>query len=256
MFEIEWTLTTVLLFVGTGALAGLVDSIAGGGGLISLPVLLSTGMPPHLALGTNKLQSVFGTFTSTFNFFRKGIINDSVVYIGVVCTFIGASLGTLTIQFISNEILSKVIPFFLIIILVYSMFSKKLESQQNQAKISLKSGFILFGFVIGFYDGFFGPGTGSFWAIGLVSLAGMNLVRATGFTKVMNFTSNFAAVIFFSFQGNVLIAVALCMAVGQILGAFVGSSLAIQKGAKFIKPIFLLVVLATLLRLIYVNVLQ
>ncbi len=253
MIDFELTWTTVLLLTSTGVLAGFVDSVAGGGGLIALPVLLSTGMPPHLALGTNKLQSAFGTFTSTFNFIRKGVVQGRVVYLGVALTFVGASLGTLAIQFIPSDLLSKVIPFFLMVVLVYSVFSKKLSDEQSQAKLSLKSFFILFGLLLGFYDGFFGPGTGAFWAISLVSFAGMNLVQATGFTKVMNLTSNLAAILFFYFQGNLLIMVGVLMGIGQILGAFIGSHLAIQKGAGFIKPIFLLMVFATLVRLIYVN---
>ena len=230
-------------------IAGWVDSIAGGGGMITLPALLAAGLPPHLALGTNKLQSTFGSFTATTNNYRRGIIRFGDAVWGIVCTAIGAALGAYVVQILDSELLEKVIPFLLFAILVYFIFSPRLSDQDKSPKITSGIFYLLCGLALGFYDGFFGPGTGSFWVFLFVSLLGYNLTKATGYTKLMNFTSNIVSLIAFTIGGNILIKVGLVMGVGQVIGAYVGSHMAIRNGARFIRPVLIVVVFITTVRL-------
>jgi len=229
--------------------AGWIDSIAGGGGLITLPALLAVGLPPHLALGTNKFQSSFGSFTATMNHYRKGIINIREAFWGIVCTAVGAASGAYVVQVLDSNLLEKIIPFLLLAILVYFLFSPRLGDLDTKQRIHKNVFYVVIGLGLGFYDGFFGPGTGSFWTFLFVSLMGLNLLKATGYTKLMNFTSNIVSLIAFAIGGNITFSVGLIMAVGQTIGAYFGSHMAIQRGAKFIRPVFVIVVLATTIKL-------
>ncbi|MGB5106090.1 MAG: TSUP family transporter [Candidatus Zixiibacteriota bacterium] len=230
-------------------IAGWIDSIAGGGGLITLPALLAAGLPPHLALGTNKLQSTFGSFTATANNYRRGIIKLGGAVWGIVCTAIGAALGAYVVQILESEFLERIIPFLLFAILVYFVFSPRLSDHDKSAKIPSRIFYFVCGLALGFYDGFFGPGTGSFWVFLFVSMLGYNLTRATGYTKLMNFTSNIISLIAFTFGGNISIKVGLIMGAGQMIGAYVGSHMAIRNGARFIRPVLVVVVFATTVKL-------
>ncbi len=251
LMELSIEIFVLLFFVGL--LAGFVDSIAGGGGLISLPALLSIGLPPQIALGTNKLQGTFGVCTAAFNFVRKGKVNLKECVLGVAATLVGAAIGAYTIQRLDSGFISYLVPFLLLFVFAYTVFSKNLGFEDGKARLSKNLFFLIFGLLLGFYDGFFGPGTGSFWTAGMLILLGFNITKAVGVTKIMNFTSNLVALVVFSLKGNVLIPVGITMAVGQIIGARIGSNLAIKKGANFIRPIFLLIVLLTIIRLLYRN---
>ncbi len=248
-----FTFIHYLIFFITGIFAGFVDSIAGGGGIISVPVLLSFGIPPHIALGTNKLQSSFGSFTAAVNYSRKGLVSFSDIKIAILFTAIGAFAGSTTIQFLSAAFLNKIIPIFLVAIFLYTIFSPNLGEKTRKPLVSKKIFYILAGSILGFYDGFFGPGTGSFWVIGIVMLIGLDLKKATAFTKLTNFTSNFVALIFFIIGGKVLFLVGICMGTGQIIGAFTGSRLVILKNTNFVRRFFIFVVAATLIKLIYTS---
>ncbi|PCI29926.1 MAG: hypothetical protein COB67_03150 [SAR324 cluster bacterium] len=241
-----------LLFL-VGLMAGFIDSIAGGGGLIALPALLSIGLPPQIALGTNKLQGTFGTFSATWNFLRKGEISLSEVWRGVIFTLIGAGIGAWSIQQIDAGFLQQIIPFLLLGVFLHTLLSKDLGFKERPARLESPIFFFIFGLLLGFYDGFFGPGTGSFWTAAILLLLGLNMTKATGITKVMNFSSNVIALILFIQGGNVVYSVGLSMGAGQLIGARIGSGLAIKKGAAFIRPVFLSVVFVTILRLAYVN---
>lgn len=240
----------------TGLFAGTIDAIAGGGGLISVPVLLSIGMPPQLAFGTNKLQAVLGTFSAVRRYHRHGLISLNLVYTGIVSGFIGAVTGAVSIQMISSTFLQTIIPILLLLILVYSILSPKLGAEDKPARMQEGRFYSLFGFILGFYDGFFGPGTGSFWVFLITFFLGYNLVKATAYTKVFNFNSSFIAVICFALGGNIDYRIALCMAAGSLLGGKIGASLAIKKGAVLIRPLFLLVVTSTISLLFYKNYAQ
>lgn len=234
-----------------GLLAGFVDAIAGGGGIISLPALLATGMPPHLALGTNKLQGTCGSLTAALNYSRKGLVNLREIPMGVFFTALGALTGTVTVQVLSPDFLRNIILFLLVGVFLYTLFSPELGKLDRRPILAAPVFFGCAGMALGFYDGFFGPGTGSFWTIALVVLLGLNLKKATAHTKVFNFTSNVVALAAFFAGGNVLVSAGLLMGGGQMLGAFVGSRLVIQKGTGFVRVFFLVVVAATVAKLVY-----
>jgi len=244
-----------LLFL-IGFCAGFVDSIAGGGGLIALPALLSFGLPPHLALGTNKLQSSFGSFSAAYNYIRKGEAEFGESQAGILFTFVGAMLGSWSIQQLNADFLKHLIPILLALILFHTAFSRKLGYEDSEERMGRMPFFLFFGFALGFYDGFFGPGTGSFWTAAFLVILGFNMTKAAGYTKIMNFTSNIVSLCVFAIGGNIVYPVGICMAFGQIIGARMGSNLAIRNGAGFIRPIFMIVVFLTIIRLIYVNYAQ
>src|SRR5262245_19976234 len=177
----------------TGLLAGFVDSIAGGGGVITIPVLLNLGMPPVLALGTNKFQASFGSGSAVWHYSRAGLVDVRASRTGILCTAVGALGGVLCLRTLRPELLRQVIPWLLIALAVYSLSQPRLG--ENRAKTRMRTGtfHLLFGLGIGFYDGFFGPGTGMFWAMAYVTMLGLDLPRATAHTKLMNFTSNLAS---------------------------------------------------------------
>src|SRR5574340_631796 len=178
------------LLFAAGLFAGLIDSMAGGGGLITIPILLGTGMPPQTALGTNKLQGTFGAGSAMLHFARAGAVDLRECAAGVVWTAIGAGLGTLTVQVIDPVFLRTAIPALLIAIALFMLLSPELGMDDVREQMGKKPFFVFFGLAIGFYDGFFGPATGTFWAMAFVLFLGFNLTRATAHTKVMNFTSN------------------------------------------------------------------
>ena len=206
----------IFLFV-IGLIAGTVDAIAGGGGLISLPILLSVGMPPQIALGTNKLQTSVGTMVATYSYYRQGWFLFETVYKGLIFGFIGAVGGAIVSQMVSNDILIQLIPLLLLSILLYTIFSPKLGMDDKKPKLNERWFYIIFGFVMGFYDGFLGPGTGSFWVFFLTFFLGYNLTKATAYTKVFNLKSNIIATACFIVGHNVDYRVALCMATGNSL---------------------------------------
>ncbi len=245
-----FTLFHYLVFFITGIFAGFVDAIAGGGGIITVPILLSAGIPPHMALGTNKLQASFGSFTAAANYSRKGLISFSAVKTAMFFTAIGAFIGTTTIQFISAQFLNQLIPLLLIAIFLYTIFTPELGTKTGEPKIDKNIFYICAGLSIGFYDGFFGPGTGSFWVIAIVTILGLDLKKATAFTKHTNFTSNIISLLFFIIGGKVLFPVGICMGSGQIIGAFAGSKLVILKETGFVRIFFIIVVSATLIKLV------
>ena len=241
-----------LLLAATGLVAGLVDAIAGGGGLVALPMLLNLGFPAGLALGTNKLQSAVGTSIAARHYVRSGIVDLAACWRGVSFTFVGAILGAWTVQQIDSGFLARLIPWMLAAILVYTVFRPAVGQQDGPARMSPPLFFTTFGLGLGFYDGFFGPGAGAFWTISLVLVLGQNFMKATGYTKVMNLTSNLAAVLLFALAGKIDYPAALVMAAGQVGGARLGAGLVVKNGARFVRPIFLMVVAATVARLLWV----
>ena len=212
---------------------------------------MAMGVPPHLALGTNKLQGVFGSFTATLNFTKKGLIDYKECFVGIVFTFIGAAIGATLILFLNANFLKIIIPFLLIAIFVYTLFMPKIGESDRAAKMNERLFYVIFGLVLGFYDGFFGPGAGSFWMFAMVALIGLNLKKAVAHTKALNFTSNIVALGVFIVGGQILWLVGFLMAVGQILGAYFGSNLVIKKEVKFIRTMFLIVVAATICKLLF-----
>lgn len=241
-----------LLFT-TGLAAGLIDSMAGGGGLITIPVLLGIGMPPQTALGTNKLQGTFGSGSAMLHFARAGTVNLRDCAAGAVWTAFGAALGSMAVQTLDPVFLRRVIPVLLIAIAVSMLFLPRLGMEDVRERMGKNPFFLLFGLAIGFYDGFFGPATGTFWAMAFVLCLGFNLTRATAHTKVMNFTSNLVALVFFLANGFVSLPEGIVMGLGQFAGARIGSRLVISRGSRFIRPVFIAVVLAVSTKLLWQN---
>ena len=249
----ELTLFTYAILFITGLVAGFVDSIAGGGGIISLPVLLSVGFPPALALGTNKLQSSFGSLTASLNYTRKGIVQFRETLPTLLFTAIGAASGAFFVQRVSQNILNVVIPILLFGVFLFSLLSRNLGIEDGVKRLRPWLFSLIFGSLFGLYDGAFGPGVGSFWVIAFVFFLGYNLKKATGYTKWANFTSNFIALLAFAIGGNVMLLPGIVMAVGQVSGAIIGSNLVVSHSTRFIKAFFLTVVGITILRLLYVT---
>lgn len=239
----------LILLIGAAGLAGFVDAIAGGGGLIALPALLWAGIPPLQALATNKLQGSFGTATATFNFARKGYLDWRSLWLPVVMTLTGAVTGTLSVQFLPGGLLERIIPLLLILFSVYFLFSRQVGDADARQRVSITVFAISAGFILGFYDGFFGPGTGSFFTAAFVILLGFNLTQAVAGTKLLNFTSNIASLAVFAAAGDVLWSLGLTMGMAQMAGAWLGSHLAIQHGSRIIRPMLVAVSLAVSIKL-------
>ncbi len=240
-----------LILFATGLVAGTVDAIAGGGGLISLPVLLSLGLPPHLAFGTNKLQGTIGTLMAARHYYRSGWIKLEKLWVGLLFSAIGGVTGSLLTQAMSGALLKKIVPILLLSIFVYTLFSPKLGDIQKRARMCEQWFFPAAGFLLGIYDGFFGPGTGSFWVFGLTFFLGFQLTKATGYTKIFNLNSSLVASLAFAVGGNIDYRIAFVMLVGQFIGGRLGAGLAVKKGSALIRPLFLTVIFATIASMIY-----
>jgi uncharacterized membrane protein YfcA len=236
--------TELLLLIGGAGLAGLVDAIAGGGGLITLPALLWAGLPPLQALATNKLQGSFGTLSASLHFFVKGHLQWQILRPLILATFFGALSGTLLVQYLPDDLLRKTVPLLLILFALYFLFSPRVGDLDATQRLSLGWFAAALCVPIGFYDGFFGPGTGSLFVLAVVSLLGFNLTRATGVTKVLNLTSNLTALLFFSLGGHVQWKLGLTLGIAQATGAWLGSHLAIRHGAAIIRPLLVIISVA------------
>ena len=241
-----------LLFL-TGFAAGLVDAIAGGGGVIALPVLLNLGLPVSVALGTNKLQASFGSFTAAWHYARRGLVDLRSCRPGILATLMGALMGARVVRSIDAQVLGKIIPWLLAAIVVYMIFRPQVGDADHPPRMGAGNFALLFGLGLGFYDGFFGPGVGSFWTIAYVLVLGYNFSKATGYTKVMNCTSNLAALALFAAAGRVHLVAGLVMAMGQVTGSRLGAGLVVKRGARFVRPVFLTMAILTIARLLWVN---
>ena len=238
-----------LLFIGL--LAGYIDAIVGGGGLLTLPALLHCGLSPHTALGSNKLAASFGVLSSTLVYLRKNIYNIRLWLLILVASLIGAVFGTVTIHFVNADWLMKVIPFLLIFIVIYMAIPKNIHNKGqpfDYRPAKLKGGVL--GFVLGFYDGIFGPGTGSFWTTALLYFFKLDLLQATAIAKLMNFASNIVAAIIFACYGSINYPLAFVLLLGYVGGSYLGAHAAIKHGRKIIKPLFLIVVTAIAVKLL------
>ena len=171
----------------TGLAAGFVDTIAGGGGLITLPVLMGLGLPPKEALATNKLQSSFGSGSASFHYAKAGVMDLKDCALGILFTFVGTSIGSVAVLHLNTDFLRRLIPLLLTASLMYFLVKPKAGFEATAARMRRVPFYLVFGLALGFYDGFFGPGTGSFWAMAFMIFLGFDLIRATGCTKAMNF---------------------------------------------------------------------
>ncbi|WNR44040.1 TSUP family transporter [Paenibacillus roseipurpureus] len=240
MIHISWEMM-MFVIIG-GFMAAFVDSVVGGGGLISVPVLLATGMPPAVALGTNKLASSMGSLTSTISFLRSGNIDLKAVRGLFLLSLFGAVCGTLVLRQIPSDFLRPLVVVMLILITIYTIFRKNWGSSNTFTQFSPKTAAImgLVAFGLGFYDGFFGPGTGSFLIFAFLML-GFDFVKAAGNAKMLNFGSNIASLATFIAVGSVHYKVGIPMGLAMACGSFFGSRMAIRKGSTYVRPLFITV---------------
>lgn len=232
--------------------AGTIDTIGGGGGLITLPAILALGLPPQLALGTNKFQGTFGSGTAATKLYLRHRPPLRPIIFAIVFTGIGAGMGAFTALHISSHDLSATIPPLLFAVLCYSIFSRNISREKSRTpKISPYIFYPFAGLMLGFYDGFFGPGVGAFWAIALVVFLAFDLKEATIHTKIFNFTSNFVSLMWFIVLGHVAYMIGICMALGQIGGGYLGAHLVTSRGTRLIRPVFILMVSSLLIILSY-----
>jgi uncharacterized membrane protein YfcA len=241
------------ILFATGFVAGFVDSIAGGGGLLTIPVLFSFHIPPQFALGTGKLQASFGSGSAAWHYRQSRIVSLRECVVGVGFTIIGAYAGTWLALWSDPVFLKKLIPVLLLAVAAYMIFKPKLGEQDIHPRLSAAVFYPLAGLALGFYDGFLGPGTGSFWAMALMLGLGFNLMKATAYTKVMNFASNLTSLAVFAWEGQIYYVAGLVMGAGQLLGARLGSRMVVAKGTRFIRPVFLTMVFALIVWLVYEN---
>lgn len=240
----------ILLLAIAGFCAGFVDAIAGGGGLISVPALLLAGFPPVAALGTNKLQGLFGAGSATLTYAAKGHVDLKHQWPSAVLACVGGALGAALATMLPGDLLRLVLPFVLVAIALYFALKPNMSDVDSARRLSP----LLFGVtvvpVIGFYDGVFGPGTGSFYMLAFVALAGYGLLKATAHTKLLNFASNIGGFAVFALAGVVSWKVGLVMGIAQFAGARLGAGLAIRSGAKLIKPLLVFTCIALAIRLL------
>ncbi len=248
MDPISHELIFLLLFAALAG--GFIDAIAGGGGLLTVPVLLFAGLTPVQALATNKLQGTFGTFSAGLTFVRSGHIRLFRLRNVIVSTALGAAFGTWLVQVLDTAFLRQVIPLLLIAIAAYYSFSRHGGRPNSDSKISDNAFTLSAAPAIGAYDGFFGPGAGAFYTTSYVVLRGFDLLPATAHTKILNATSNFISLLVFVLGDQVLWTIGLLMGIAQIIGAGLGSRLVIRKGAALIRPMLITVSLLITINLI------
>jgi uncharacterized membrane protein YfcA len=246
----HFDLLTLLALGLVGVVAGFVDAIAGGGGLIAVPALLTAGLPPVAAFATNKVQSAVGTTIAATTYWRRGFVDLRAIGPAIVTTFIGSWLGALAVKQIDTTLLEYIVPVALICIAVYFTFAPRLTDADSRARLDFALFVPVMGCVVGFYDGLLGPGTGSFLTLGFIALFGLGVTRAAANTKFVNLASNVGALALFIPSGDVIWPVALCMAVGQLVGGYLGALTGIRFGARLIKPLVVVISVALAVRLL------
>ncbi|SCW44845.1 hypothetical protein SAMN04487970_1007143 [Paenibacillus tianmuensis] len=230
----------ILFLVIVGFAAAFIDSVVGGGGLIAVPALMFTGLPTNMVLGTNKLGGTLSSLTSTASFLFSGKINGKLVLLLFPLSFIGSAIGTYTIHLVPSTFLKPMVVGLLIVILIYTLLKKNWDGSGQKVRFTFASGLAtaVCAFALGFYDGFFGPGTGSFLLF-LFLMLGFDFVGASANAKVLNFASNIASLASFFWLKSVHLGYGLPMGLSMIAGSIVGSQVAIRHGSKYVKPLFI-----------------
>lgn len=252
MLEIEtsiWPLTLMFLF---SFIAGFIDSVAGGGGLVQLPALLNLtpGIEIPTIFGTNKIAGFAGTSIAALQYARREKLDYKLLLLIAAITAVAAFWGAKTLHLIDRDLLKPLILVILIIIALYTYLKKDLGARQTRELSPARQYFygLGLGLVIGFYDGFFGPGTGSFLMLGFVVVLGFDFVIASAYAKIINSVANISALTVFIRNGNFILHYAVVMAVANILGNFIGSRTALKRGNAFIRMFFLIIVLLLIIR--------
>jgi uncharacterized membrane protein YfcA len=250
---VEISIEVILFLFFASTLAGLVDAVAGGGGLIQLPALLVAmpKTPPAELLGTNKLPSFLGTASATVSYLRKMRPDFRIAFSMAVPAFIGSALGATVATLIPKDAFRPIILFALIAVFIYTLWKKELGLTDNKKAKTRKTYLIaiFFGLSIGFYDGIFGPGTGSFLMLVLVALLGFAFFEASVTAKIVNLATNLGAIVVFGANGKIIWTLGLAMAIGNVIGGLLGARMAIRGGSRLIRNVFLIVTSLLILRL-------
>ncbi|QBF84133.1 hypothetical protein EXU30_16755 [Shewanella maritima] len=230
-----------------GIVAGFIDAIVGGGGLLSIPALLSVGVPPHLALGTNKLAACFGSITSAYTYYKQQLFTPKFWRTTAITTFIGAILGSLLVFMVDAASLEKLLPLLIIVIAIYTLISpqalgQNITSVPNQTSSHTKQS--AQGIMLGGYDGFAGPGIGAFWTVSSIKLHKLPLLHSCGLARAMTSISNVTALVVFALLDQVYWVLGFWMGLSMMAGAAIGAKSAIRFGIPFVKPIFIIMVVA------------
>ena len=239
------------LLLATGLVAGFVDTLAGGGGLLTLPVLLNICPDPKVALGTNKLQASFGSSSAAFHFARAGALSARDCFRACLLAFLGSLAGSVLVQQFDSHRLKEVVPLLLLAVAVFVWLRPQLGEQDIHPRLSRIKFDFIFALGIGFYDGLLGPGTGTFLALGFMLGLGCNLAKATANAKALNCASNLASLAVFLCAQKVWFSAGVAMGCGQWLGARLGSRMVLTRGTKFIRPVFLTMVVLLTLKMIW-----
>ncbi|WP_332811982.1 TSUP family transporter [Sphingomonas sp.] len=239
----------IAFLMAVAFVAGMIDAIAGGGGLLTIPALMAVGVPPVAALATNKLQSTFGTGGAVFAFARKDHIDLRRFALPAAAAFAGAAGGAFTVTQIDPSWLAGLVPILLVAILLYFLFGPRLGDEDRHSRAGPPL-LVVTALLIGAYDGFFGPGTGSFFTTALVAVFGLGMVRAIAHTKLLNFASNLAALIIFVASGEILWVAGLAMALANIAGGQVGAHAAMRFGGRMARPLLIIMSLGLTAKLL------
>ena len=247
----EFAPDIIALLILAAFVSGFVDAIAGGGGLITVPALMMTGMDPVSALATNKVQGLFGSGTAALNYARSGHVNLRAQFGPAAISFVASVAGALLASFLPLEIIRLGLPVLLIAVAVFFAFKPGLGDVDRAQRVTPFIFAATFVPLIGFYDGLIGPGTGAFFMLGFVALAGFGVLKATAHTKLLNFASNVGGMCAFAIVAKPLWVVGLIMGAAQMAGAYVGSRLAVKVGARVIKPVLVIASTAMAIKLIF-----
>lgn len=235
--ELSWDLLAVLSLIAF--IAGFMDAIAGGGGLITLPALLIAGIDPVSAIATNKFQAASATVSSVYAFAKEGMIEwKKAVPLGCAA-FVGGMLGALFVSIISQAFLQGLVPIMLLAVATYFIFSPKLGEHKNKEKLSLVAFSFMIAPLLGFYDGVFGPGVGSFFMVAFVFLTGFSFMRSMSFAKLANASCNLGSLSIFIIKGSIIWPIALAMALAAFAGAQLGTRCVVKVGPKLVKPMLI-----------------
>lgn len=248
-------LEIILLLAAFSFIAGFIDSVVGGGGLVQIPIMLINLPQEPLAtiFGTNKIAALSGTSLAAYRYAQRIRFDLRLLAVVSACAFASSFVGAKIVSHLDSAALKPLILIILILIAIYTFFKKDLGATQTKNLTASRQ--MLYGsgigLVVGFYDGFFGPGTGSFLVLGFVLVLGFEFVTASAYAKVINCVTNLSALVVFLWQGNFILGMALAMAVFNVLGNWVGSRIALQKGNGFVRIMFLIIVVLMIVRYSY-----
>lgn len=241
----------IILLMFAAFFAGFIDSIAGGGGLVTVPVLLIAGLPPLQALATNKLQGLFGAGSAAYTYAKAGHVDLKKQLLPAVMSGLAACLGAVLITLLPSDNIRLILPVLLIAIALFFWFKPGLDDVDRAQRMTPLIFMATIVPLIGFYDGFFGPGTGSFFMLAFVTLSGFGILKATAHTKLLNFTSNIGGFLVLALAGAVVWKLGLLMGIAQFAGAQLGARLAMKQGARIIKPLLTLTCIALAAKLLF-----